>query len=94
MELSDQMNCEAYKRVKMLETSFQTTSMPFNARLTIGVFVPSFGLALFGGVDNPSTKVLLLPELDSAWTTVADLYRRDDGQCHLQVHVYLRNIHL
>ena len=86
------MNCEAYIRVNRLETSLQTTSMPFSAWMTTGVFVPSFGWALFGGRDSPSTKVQLLPELDGAWMNVADLYNLAAGQCHLQVHVHLRNI--
>ena len=68
---------------------FKTTSMLTNAAGPVGVFVPSFGWALFGGWYNPSTKVQVLSGVDGAWTDVANLYSQALGKCLLQVIKYL-----
>lgn len=54
---------------------------------TPGVFVPSFGWAIFGGFGNNVPKVQVLPGLDAAWTNVADTYNKLAiyGQCVMQV---------
>ena len=67
----------------------QTNSMLTTARLTYPVFSPYFGWAIFGGWDNPTTKVQALSGIDDTWRNVTDLYLSSGivEHCTMQVPI-------